>query len=204
MRLSPRPTPPQPSSKLANGGLLAHVLLGAGLIDGLFAKPLSDSHSTELYRGDRIVSAITDALKAAGRPQPRRAATLDRSGRRRSGSPCGGHVCRHGRGSPPARPTGSCAAVIERVGGPAGQPVVAGRAVRVTSTSTCWPLRITVRVILSPTWCSRIAATSASELSTRSPLMPRRRHRPARRLRPRACPTRPTGRLRPPAASPRR
>jgi hypothetical protein len=52
----------------ATDDLLPHVLPGAGLIDGLFGQPLSDSHFTELYRGDRIVSAITDALEAAGRP----------------------------------------------------------------------------------------------------------------------------------------
>jgi hypothetical protein len=52
----------------ANDDLLARLLPGAGLIDGLFGQPLSDSHFTELYRGDRIVSAIADALEAAGRP----------------------------------------------------------------------------------------------------------------------------------------
>lgn len=52
----------------ATDDLLAHVLPGAGLIDGLFTQPLSDSHFTELYRGDRMVGAITDALAAAGRP----------------------------------------------------------------------------------------------------------------------------------------
>ena len=48
--------------------LLPHVLPGGGLIDGLFGQPLSASHFTELYRGDRIMFAITDALDAAGRP----------------------------------------------------------------------------------------------------------------------------------------
>jgi hypothetical protein len=48
--------------------LLPHVLPGGGLIDGLFGQPLSDSHFTELYRGDRIVFAIADALEDARRP----------------------------------------------------------------------------------------------------------------------------------------
>lgn len=48
--------------------LLPLVLPGGGLLDGLFGQPLSDSHFTELYRGDRIVFAIADALEAAGRP----------------------------------------------------------------------------------------------------------------------------------------
>lgn len=48
--------------------LLPHVLPGGGLIDGLFGQPLTASHFTELYRGDRIVFAIADALEAAGRP----------------------------------------------------------------------------------------------------------------------------------------
>jgi hypothetical protein len=48
--------------------LLPHVLPGGGLIDGLFGQPLTASHFTELFRGDRIVFAISDALEAAGRP----------------------------------------------------------------------------------------------------------------------------------------
>lgn len=48
--------------------LLPHVLPGGGLLDGLFGQPLTASHFTELYRGDRIVFAISDALEAAGRP----------------------------------------------------------------------------------------------------------------------------------------
>jgi hypothetical protein len=48
--------------------LLPHVLPGGGLIDGLFGQPLTASHFTELYRGDRIMFAISDALEAAGRP----------------------------------------------------------------------------------------------------------------------------------------
>jgi hypothetical protein len=52
----------------APADLLPHVLPGAGLIDGLFGRPLSDSHFSELYRGDRIVFAITDALEEAGPP----------------------------------------------------------------------------------------------------------------------------------------
>ncbi|HEY6796026.1 MAG TPA: hypothetical protein VI248_15225 [Kineosporiaceae bacterium] len=55
----PRPAPDQ---------LLPHVLPGGGLIDGLFGQPLTASHFTELYRGDRIVFAISAALEAAGRP----------------------------------------------------------------------------------------------------------------------------------------
>jgi hypothetical protein len=52
----------------ATDDLLAQILPGGGLIDGLFGQPLSDSHFTELYRGDRILFTITDALEAAGRP----------------------------------------------------------------------------------------------------------------------------------------
>lgn len=52
----------------APADLLGHVLPGGGLIDELFGQPLSDSHFHELYRGDRIVSVIVDALGAAGRP----------------------------------------------------------------------------------------------------------------------------------------
>lgn len=48
--------------------LLPRVLPGGGVIDGLFGAPLSPSHFTEMYRGDRIVSAVTNALKTAGRP----------------------------------------------------------------------------------------------------------------------------------------
>lgn len=48
--------------------LLPHVLPGGGLIDGLFGQPLTPGHFTELYRGDRIVIAIADALETAGRP----------------------------------------------------------------------------------------------------------------------------------------
>jgi hypothetical protein len=54
----PRPAPDQ---------LLPHVLPGGGLIDGMCGQPLTASHFTELYRGDRIVFAISDALEAAGR-----------------------------------------------------------------------------------------------------------------------------------------
>lgn len=52
----------------ATDDVLPYVLPGAGLIDGLFGQPLSERHFTELYRGDRIVFAIVDALEAAGRP----------------------------------------------------------------------------------------------------------------------------------------
>lgn len=48
--------------------LLPHVLPGGGLIDGMFGQPLTAGHFTELYRGDRIVFAVSDALEAAGRP----------------------------------------------------------------------------------------------------------------------------------------
>jgi hypothetical protein len=48
--------------------LLPHVLPGNGLGAGLFGRPLTDNHFTELYRGDRVVSAVADALDAAGRP----------------------------------------------------------------------------------------------------------------------------------------
>jgi len=62
--------------------LLAHVLPGGGVIDGLFGKPLTARQFTEVYRGDRVVSAVADALEAAGRPiawpaaDPRQAADL--------------------------------------------------------------------------------------------------------------------------------
>jgi hypothetical protein len=55
----PEPAPDQ---------LLPHVLPGSGQIDGTFGQPLTASHFTELYRGDRIVFTISDALEAAGRP----------------------------------------------------------------------------------------------------------------------------------------
>jgi hypothetical protein len=53
---------------LAPDRLLPQVLPGGGLIDGLFGQPLAAGHFTELYRSDRIVFAISDALEAAGRP----------------------------------------------------------------------------------------------------------------------------------------
>ena len=65
----------------ATDDLLAQVLPGAGLIDGLFAQPLSDSHFTELYRGDRIVGAITDAL-GSRRPPGRLAGPRPAAGQR--------------------------------------------------------------------------------------------------------------------------
>jgi hypothetical protein len=52
----------------ASDELLPHVLPGGGLIDGMFGQPLTAGHFTELYRGDRIIFAIADALQAAGRP----------------------------------------------------------------------------------------------------------------------------------------
>jgi hypothetical protein len=55
----PEPAPDQ---------LLPHVLPGGGLIDGLLGRPLTAGHFTELYRGDRIVFTISDALEAAARP----------------------------------------------------------------------------------------------------------------------------------------
>lgn len=48
--------------------LLPHILPGGGVIDGLIGQPLTDGHFTELYRGNRIVHAIAEALDAAGRP----------------------------------------------------------------------------------------------------------------------------------------
>ncbi|MDN5795792.1 MAG: hypothetical protein L0H79_08585 [Intrasporangium sp.] len=51
--------------------LLAHVLPGDGMFDVLFGRPVSDSHFTELFRSDGIVSAIVKALGAAGRPYTR-------------------------------------------------------------------------------------------------------------------------------------
>jgi hypothetical protein len=52
----------------ASDDLLPHVLPGGGLIDGMFGRPLTAGHFAELYRGDRIVFAIADALEAAVRP----------------------------------------------------------------------------------------------------------------------------------------
>lgn len=72
-RAKPRPAPDD---------LLAHVLPGAGLIDGLFGQPLTTRQFTETYRGDRIASAVADALEVTGRPiawpaaDPQRAADL--------------------------------------------------------------------------------------------------------------------------------
>jgi hypothetical protein len=62
--------------------LLPHILPGSGLIDGMFGQPLTAHQFTEMYRGDRIVSAVADALETAGRPiawpasDPQRAANL--------------------------------------------------------------------------------------------------------------------------------
>lgn len=53
---------------VAPADLLQHVLPGVGMIDGLFGAPQTDDHFREIYRGDRIVSAIVDALDDAGRP----------------------------------------------------------------------------------------------------------------------------------------
>jgi hypothetical protein len=58
-RAEPQPAPDE---------LLAHVLPGGGVIDGLLGRPLTARQFTETYRGDRIVSAIADALEDAGRP----------------------------------------------------------------------------------------------------------------------------------------
>jgi hypothetical protein len=58
-RAEPQPAPDE---------LLAHVLPGGGVIDGLLGQPLTARQFTETYRGDRIVSAIADALEDAGRP----------------------------------------------------------------------------------------------------------------------------------------
>lgn len=55
---------PQP----APDDLLPRILPGSGLIDRLFGQPLTADQFTELYRGDRIVSAVADALEAAGGP----------------------------------------------------------------------------------------------------------------------------------------
>jgi hypothetical protein len=52
----------------APADLLPHVLPAGGLLDGVLGRPLSDNHFTELYRGDRIVFAIADALEEAGLP----------------------------------------------------------------------------------------------------------------------------------------
>jgi len=69
----------------APADLLPHLLPGGGLIDGIFGQPLTDSHFHELFRGDRVVSAIADALDDAGRPitrpsaDPEQATDLARS-----------------------------------------------------------------------------------------------------------------------------
>jgi hypothetical protein len=62
------PAPPTPSPGPPPASCCPNVLPGGGVIDGLFGQPLTASHFTELYRGDRIVFAISDALEAAGRP----------------------------------------------------------------------------------------------------------------------------------------
>lgn len=65
----------------ADDDLLPHVLPTGGLLDGLFGQPLTDNHFTELFRGDRIVFAITDALEAAGRPLARQTGDAQQAGR---------------------------------------------------------------------------------------------------------------------------
>ena len=52
----------------APADLLPHVLPAGGLLDAFLGRPLSDNHFAELYRGDRIVFAIADALEEAGLP----------------------------------------------------------------------------------------------------------------------------------------
>jgi hypothetical protein len=52
----------------APGDLLPHILPGAGVIDSIFGQPLTARQFTEVYRGERIVFAVADALEAAGRP----------------------------------------------------------------------------------------------------------------------------------------
>ncbi len=52
----------------APDALLAQVLPGGGLFDGLFGGPVSEGQFTELFRGDGVLSAVFEALDRAGRP----------------------------------------------------------------------------------------------------------------------------------------